>query len=976
MGFLWFLVAVTFFVLWLNARSGDKSSSEDNYGQGYWDGYRAFGDKIASLLNNDQISKHQLQRLIDEGNGVTSGVSSTRSPVLEEVGIIPEGIDEYDDSVQNIPQSIETPAPQPVLTPEEIAAEKDRQTMKNLNLLLYVGSFLIVAAAALFVTLVMPASIKLGSLIFVTLAFYVSGLVLHANSSRLRPAAIAFVGTGLAILPFIGFALTSLGGMSGEAAWFVISIIGLIAYGFAAVRLQSQLVSYLTMAFVLSVAMSAVSTLGLSIVWYFIMVIGVSLICNSLHILWPTLMPKVFSQPVEQTGQITTPVALVASLFVMTEMKLYMYEVLYGVATAHYLVVWLEKRALMYEVVVRILTHITLLIVAADVSQFATSTDEVHRVQFGVWFLALAGAQAAYSLLRVRRAQHDSWQVEQAALVGSLTTMIIGVVWWADVEYASRWTALSLMVTGITALGAMLRMRQAGWGYAGLFVSILLPYVVGRGVFEPRLSYEVLAGGFAVLSLLALMALDQLRARGRSVGLQNLLTIAAVSYALLITLSGYLADASVTIGWTTLLSAGVFVLLSYLLREAILEVVGAVIGLASIVAWVDVISIEPQWRVLVAVTVTAAFSLVAAYVHHFRLEHERRNSLVAFGAIVFAGLVLVTGSDIVVGRTAVALLMAGGIAAMALRLALKTHSASLLVQISRLAYMGLPLMGLIVSTGVGVGWLSLVLAVGTVLLWLSSYVEKVPAIILAGNAALICTLASLWSWLEFDSEWQLHGIAWLSAAVFYAAYWLMVDKKDVWRQWAFLGSVWTVLGVATVWSIFDGSTTWVMASAGSLVVGAITLAVQGYLSKHREYIEIAVYIATFGMQRMISILLPETNLVAYGHWWAIVVGLMAWWHGRDYRVRAMVALGFVTGSTGIYALMGTEGYSLVFLIEHLLVLAVGAILRQQWALWWGIVAVVVAVLYSLRDFTFLALLFLGFLLILFVIWRLAKMGKK
>lgn len=975
MSFLWFLVAVTFFVLWLGARSEGKSRTGDGYGQGYWDGYRAFGDKATKLLGSHQFDKRKLQRLIDEGNGVAPSGANARSDVWEEAGIIPEGVDEYDDkSPRTMSQVVETAAP--TLTAEELAAEKEKQTMKNLNLLLYVGSFLIVAAAALFVTLVMPASIKLGSLILVTLAFYVSGIVLHTNSSRLRPAAGAFVGTGLAILPFVGFALTSLGGMSGEAAWFATSIIGLAAYGFAAVRLQSQLVSYLTMAFVLSLAMSAVSTLGLSMVWYFIVVIGVSLICNSLHILWPRLMPKIFAQPIEQTGQITTPIALTASLFVVNEMELYMYEILYGVATAHYLVVWLEKRQIVYEVVVRALAHITLLIVVADISHFATSGDEHARVQFGVWFLALAVVQAIYSLLRVRRENHESWQAEQAYLVASLTMIVVGMTWWIDVEQASRWTALSLTAAGLVSLGAVLRLRQAGWGYVGLVASILLPYVVGRGVVEPKLSYEVLAGGFTIAGLFALMALERLRALGRSQALQSLLTVAVAAYALLIVLSGYLADNNVTVGWTTLLGGSVFVLLSYLLRAAVLELVAALAGLASVAAWVIAASVETQWQVVVTVVITTTLALAVACIHHFRQETERRNYLTAFGAIIFAGLVLVMGGELVVARTAVALLLAGGVAAMALRFVLQSHAIGTLTQIARLAYAGLPLAALVVSIGAGLGWLTLVLSVATALLWLSSYIEKVPAVMLVGNLMLVCTLTSLWSWLEFDSEWQLYGVAWLSAAVFYVMYWLMVDKRDTWRQWASLGSVWMVLGVATVMSIFDSDPTWVMASAGSLVVGAITLAVQGYLSKKREYIEIALYITTFGLQRMVSILLPETNLVAYGHWWAITIGLMAWWHMENYRVRAMVALGFVTGSTGLYALMGMEGYPLVFLVEHLMVVAMGAVLRQQWALWWGIVSVVLAVLYFLRGFTFLALLFLGFLLILFVIWRLGKMGKK
>ena len=139
--------------------------------------------------------------------------------------------------------------------------------------------------------------------------------------------------------------------------------------------------------------------------------------------------------------------------------------------------------------------------------------------------------------------------------------------------------------------------------------------------------------------------------------------------------------------------------------------------------------------------------------------------------------------------------------------------------------------------------------------------------------------------------------------------------------------------------------------------------------------EVAVYAATLGLQRMVAELLPELNMVLYAHWWALMLVLVAVWR-KQLHTRFIVALAFVTASTGWYALIGEQGYSLFFLIEHLVVAIVGAVLRKQWAMWWGIIAVVLAILYFLRNYTALALLFLGFLLILFVIWRLLKVGKK
>lgn len=976
MQFFWFLVALTFFVLWLRARSSDTLPTDvptDSYGQGYWDGYRAFGDKVARMLERGIIDSDKLRRMVDEGNGETQ---STAEQPVEMVGIIPDNVDKYDD-VSVVTSVQETSWVQPVLSEEEVEAEKEKRTLQNLNTILYVGSFLIVAAAGIFVTLVMPAVIKLLGLILVTGAFYVSGLVLHRRSERLRPAAVAFVGTGLAILPFVGFALNLLGGMSGASAWFITSIVGLTAYGFAAVRLQSQLVSYLTMAFVISLALSAVSTLGLSIVWYFIVVIGVSLVCNSLHIIWPKLMPEVFAQPIEQTGQITTPIALLASLFVMGEMELFMYEVLFGIATAHYLVVWLEQRTLMYEVIVRIAAHVTLGIVAYDVAEQLAPMGEELRYYFGLAVVMLSVVQVVYSLLRVKRGSDQSETTEQSFTLVNIGLVLCGMILWIGLEHAAWLSSLSLAVIGLAALGATLRFRQTSWAYGGLLVSLALPFVVGRGAIEPSISYEVLAGGFVVLALFVLMGLERAQSLGRSQSVTDMLTVAVCSYGAMTIVAGWLTGDGVAIGWTSLLAAGVFGLLSYLKNQVVFETVAAVVGVVAVAALVYESSIGSDWKLLVAVAVSAVLLLVTAYVHHSRGETERRDSLAVVAAIVGVGLVFVNDAwtSEVAARTAAVLLLIAGVVAATLRYRLREHT-STLANLSQILYFAYPVLGVAVTLSLGGGWLVLSLAVTTALIWVSSYLERVPWLMLVGNLLFVIALFVQWDWLEFDADWQFHGVMWLSAAVFYAMYWYMVERRDEWRQLAALGSVWAVLGFSTVAGIFAHDERDVLIAAGSLLALAATLFIHGYRTKNDTLAEVAVYLATFGLQRFAAINIPEMNIVMYGHWWALTIAFVATWRSTDMQMRLMIALGFVTASSGLYALTGESGYSLLFLIEHVVVAVVGAMMRQQWAMWWGIAATVLAILYFLRDFTVLALLFLGFLLIVFVIWRLTKVGNK
>ncbi|MCY1551939.1 hypothetical protein D9M68_883050 [compost metagenome] len=142
-------------------------------------------------------------------------------------------------------------------------------------------------------------------------------------------------------------------------------------------------------------------------------------------------------------------------------------------------------------------------------------------------------------------------------------------------------------------------------------------------------------------------------------------------------------------------------------------------------------------------------------------------------------------------------------------------------------------------------------------------------------------------------------------------------------------------------------------------------------------IEASVYVATFGVQRLAGLAISEVDIVFYAHWWALTLGLVAWWRGVGHRVvRLIVAMSLITASTGILALTGDGMYQLLFLAEHLALLVTGAFIQKRWAVWWGIIAAVLAILYFLREYTFLWLGFLGLFLIGIVVWRLMRQAEK
>nr|WP_201762439.1 hypothetical protein [Pseudarthrobacter psychrotolerans] len=147
----------------------------------------------------------------------------------------------------------------------------------------------------------------------VTALFYGAGFVLHARVPRLKPAAVAFTGTGLALVPVTGLALFNFALHHGPAAWLITSVIGTAAYVAAAVRLESRVLVYLSLTFVASTAFSGVSILGGALVWYFAVLIAVAVLLSGLALARPGWLPPVYVRPLMVLHPLVVPAVAAAA---------------------------------------------------------------------------------------------------------------------------------------------------------------------------------------------------------------------------------------------------------------------------------------------------------------------------------------------------------------------------------------------------------------------------------------------------------------------------------------------------------------------------------------------------------------------------------------------------------------------------------------------------------------------------------------
>jgi len=959
MSFFWFLIAIIFLALWLNVRSAQKKTDQEAFDSGYRRGKDDLATIIRSELAKSASGHAGIKKIIDGESPSMNPTVQPSKPV--EVDTI-AGID-FSSAPETVPIAV-TPD-EYVQEPIAPARTKKQDVERNLNVLLYTASFLIIAAAAAFIATGLPPGARLTGLWFVIIAFYSAGMILHYKVPYLRPAATAFIGTGLAMVPFAGIALSQLGGLSGGWSWFITSVVGIISYAVAALRLKSDVVSYLTIAFALSLAASTVATFSGPIVLYFVALIFASLIFHLLAHFDAKWVPELFKLPISQTSQLLTPATLIGSLFAYDSMTLVSYQLVFWVATLYYVVLWFTERGIVYETIVRALASISLFVSVLyvyDSNLAATLT----------YILIIAAIQSAYSLLRVRFASQRSRTVEISWLSVVVSILIVTVLLWTATGVAQLGVLLQTSLVTAISLASAYRFRNVYMAIPALIASAVLPFIIGRWRGNELWDVQTITWLFIIAASVTLVA--SYFSRQRSSAVRGFLKSTFWLYAVIAFFTSFGQGSTVAFILSTVGLAAVFMTASYVYRQWAIEVVSLVLIVPIVGLTLSEADVMSEWSNVLIVGYSAAIYALILLAHHLTSQFMRRDIATIAAVVVGGGLVFNMGAPQQVLQVVFFIALFYIVLGLTLR---RLATTGVLRGLFSVTYAVYPLIMLLFAANLGLGWLFAALAITSATYWLGSYIEKSPRVIAFGNAAFIATIAALWVWLKFDGEWFAFGVAWTAAAVLYIAALIhTITDTDSKRRTIHLLFVWTLLGLVTLFNIaMDGS--YGYAAAGTLLAITGTIVVEGILKSRKDIIEAGIYVGTFALQRIVGLSSPDLNMAFYAHWWAIVIFATAVWiKGESFKTRLILAVAFITGSTGIMALQEGGTYQVLFLFEHIALLVAGVLLRAQWALWWGLSATILAVLYFLRESLFLALLFLGLTLLGIVIWRLIRNNKK
>ena len=959
MSFLWFLVAVIFFILWRVKKPThhDSAHTNEDYYRGYNEGRREVESRLKAKLAADDISRESLLVLLPQEAHEPAqyqSESASSSPIRHYLD---------DEEIPDITQDIAQTVPGALPIHQQ---QKQHNPAQTLNIILYLASFLLVAAAAALIAASMPAAIKLAGLIVVVVLFYGAGIILHYTVTILRPAAIAFVGTGLAILPFVGFALTALTGMPGSSAWAIISLVGLVAYFSAAIILQSHVVSYLTLGFVISLACSVVSLVPVGFVWYFVALVIVSLSASVVGYFKPSWIPKVFTKPIDITGQYITPLALGASLLAFQSMDLKMYEIVFSAATLQYLIQLLQSRSQKYETISRIGVHTTIL-------TYVASSFSGDMTIFGWTWWVLLSFQAVYSLVRVRPEVGKSYITEMVFLLTIALLSIFGLAFWIGNDSASTLSLLNWGLVGAIGVAAAIRFRSAHWAYATVLSLLFIPSILTQSIIQPPVPKEIIALFYVAAAGAVTWGLARYR-KSFALAILFYCTIGiwfgtALTYACL---SGSTLSVAAVLGIASVIAT----LLSIITRLPALMIVAGILWPAGIAALLSFLDIPSEWFALILGSGGALSTFGAALVFDNILDRSRRNYLLAVAAGLLATACGSLGyGDTVAAHLTYVLFVLVSLGVLTERSG-RSPGFSFVTVLSIVTYATYTVLVWIAGLMLGDWWLIAAYALGALVFWIASYVEKIPWLLPGSYISILAVVSLLFDHFGVAPDSKLLYATWIVTALFATSYTYFVGRRDTIRQWISISAVWAVTLFAALSGLGSDSQSYQYGAALSLTLAGVGAIVHARSIKRQFLMEVGVYVVVTALQWLTAITYPNLSLVLYAYWWAAAIGTVAWFFKDHLEKRLMLSMALLTFVTSGYALTDGGGYSLLFLIQNVAFAGVGAILQKRWVIWWGVIASIIAVIYFLRDYLYLWLALLGLFLIGVVVWRLIVISRR
>lgn len=333
----------------------------------------------------------------------------------------------------------------PPAPPVQKVAVADRfKSLENINILLYVGAFLVVAAAGIFVGFnyeTLSASFKVVFLFVFTLIFYLVGLFLYLKTKNIKPAGVTFTTIGLLLAPLVGLAIYkfSYDGTNGQMIWFATSAVVLALYIITLAIIKQVYISYLTSFTALSLFQSSINLFDLPIYWLFW---GMSILALIFALIAKIKkLDKIVADPLAVTSQIFLPISLAISANLIFSEGSSQFGINILLSGFFYLI-----NSFLYEGETKSTNSFSLSLILFPIGLFSILIQD-HRVDYDIIASLLVGLSVVYLVVYevVKKYWHNEKTTSLMA-IGGLVALLANLLLIEDPKILIFGLVLTILV--------------------------------------------------------------------------------------------------------------------------------------------------------------------------------------------------------------------------------------------------------------------------------------------------------------------------------------------------------------------------------------------------------------------------------------------------------------------------------------------------------------------------------------------------
>lgn len=341
-----------------------------------------------------------------------------------------------------------------------------------MNVLLYLGSFLIVGSMFLIVRdepSLMPAI-----LIIVTLLTYIAGIILYRFVDFLRPVATAFTYTAIVLFPAWFYAFKEIG-TTEEIAMLISTAFSMIAYVIAAVAIESRIAGWLSYIWILLFGWSFAATLDSAI--------GGSTIITYAFFLWPciiAILPNIFwscrvkwlpvpyRHATKAIAEWLTPIFVIFLLPTLFSPQIannypMLRTATISVAILNTVISLLITKKRSALIALRLYIQALIVFIVADATRYSiipshNTVDAGASLAMAIVWLVSFLFQAIFSLFAPQRNEDDK-RFERGVLIASLVGVFMTTLFCLGFDHTPRAISLIAVTSSVAALGILISAR-------------------------------------------------------------------------------------------------------------------------------------------------------------------------------------------------------------------------------------------------------------------------------------------------------------------------------------------------------------------------------------------------------------------------------------------------------------------------------------------------------------------------------------